>query len=419
MLKSSFRLVRDHFTIIASGFLLIFFSVFGQTVFIGVFLPDIREDLGMSQSETGTLYGLATFLSALIMIWTGKKFDDLPMLRFLSVTFIGLALGCFIFANVTGPITLFIAFLMLRQFGQGLMVFSASTSINRYLEKGRGRAVAISGFAAPIHIALFPPLALWLLSLSDWRSLWVGVGLFVLVFLWPLFAFLLKNHQSTTHKNWADKIQREEEFSFEVLHHLSRIDALKDWKFYALIGIIIIPAFLTTAIFFFQSEIAGAKDMTQLQFASSLTLYTILSITMAFTSGILIDKYGEAPSLGIQPILYFIGMIALILADTPLLVFLALGLIGSSQGIAGTLGGPVLARLYGTKHLGAIKSMMFSTLIVASAISPALIGILLDQGFDIMRILSWFLFYIVAAFCILIPVLKYLWQLHHNSETNL
>lgn len=420
MLKSSLSLIRDHFAIIASGFLLIFFSIFGQTVFIGVFLPDIREELGLSQSLTGTIYGAATFLSAIIVIYTGKKFDDVPMLKFLSLTFIGLAIGCFLFANATGPVMLFIAFLLLRQFGQGLMVFAASTSINRYLDEGRGRAMAITSFAAPIHTAIFPLMALTLMEYAAWQTLWMGFAAFVLIILWPLFALLLKDHERTTHTQWQNKVFEEERQAAlygDNPGHFTRKDALGDWKIYALIATLIVPPCFTTALFFFQAEIAFAKDISQLEFAGSLGLFTIFSILASVVSGILIDKFGEAPSLGIQPILYFIGMAVIILAGNPWMLSLGLGFIGASEGFARTTGGPVLARLYGTKHLGAIKAMVFSTLIVASALSPVLVGVLLDLDFHIMDIFVAFNIYIALATCLLIPVLRYLWRLHHSTHT--
>lgn len=413
MIQSYIALVKNHFAIIASGFLLIFFSVFGQTAFVGVFMPNIREEFGLSQSEIGTYYGLATFLSALIVIWTGKKFDDVPMLRFLSMVFAGLALGCFILAIAPNVIVLFLAFLMLRQFGQGLMVFASSTSINRYLDHGRGRAMAIASFAAPLQIAIFPFLGYQLLEISGWQNLWIGFGLFVLIFLWPLFFFLLKDHQKTTHALWVNKITQQENDSLtpDILHK-TRIDALKDWKFYALAAVMIVPPCFTTAIFFFQADLAASKSISPQEFAGSLSLFTALSIATSVISGVMIDKYGEAPSLALQPILYCCGLALMVFTPSAAMLILGLGLVGASEGFARTTGGPVLARLYGTKHLGAVKSMLFSVIIVSSAVSPALVGFLLDEGFGLLEIFTGFVVYILFAFCVLIPVLKHLWDIH-------
>jgi hypothetical protein len=51
-----------------------------------------------------------------------------------------------------------------------------------------------------------------------------------------------------------------------------------------------------------------------------------------------------------------------------------------------TLGGPLLTNIYGTVHLGAIKSAIFSCNIAASALSPFLFGYFMDLGVDILTL---------------------------------
>ena len=406
MLKSSIKLVKDNAALITSGFFLILFSVFGQTVFIGVFLPDLRAAFNLSQSEIGTLYGLATLISAVIMIWSGRLLDRIPMLRFLVFTLIGLAAGCLMLAFSYGIISLFLALLFLRQFGQGQMVFVATSSVNRYMTDGRGRALSVLHLASPLQIAFFPPLALVLLEYSDWRILWIcfaGVTIFILL---PLFTFLLKNHQRTTHSKWEAEIKQQEESSGFQQIQLGRKDALSDWKFYILISVLIIPACFTTAIFFFQSKIAMEKGITALQFTGIFPFFMIGSIFCAFCAGVIIDYIGEAPTLAMQPVFYFSGLSLMVFFDSLALLCVGFALIGGAEGFNRTSGGPVLARLYGTKYYGEIKSVLFAAAIISSAVSPALVGILLDQGYGLMDIFAAFIFYIAIVICILMPVLK-------------
>lgn len=411
MLVSTFHVLKQNFPVVGGAFLLVFFSVFGQTGFIGVFLPELREHTGLSQSELGGYYGLATLLSGLALIWSGKKLDHMPLLRFLNFVIIGLALGAFTLALAPNALFVFLAFFVLRHFGQGLMVLSGNTAINRYMDKNRGKAMAVLALAAPVHIAIFPPLALFLLNFISWKSLWIAAGVFSLVILMPLFYSLLKNHQRSTHALWEQKIKNQEEQASQngtTILNKTRMQVLKDWRFYALLAAVIVQPFNTTAIFFFQADIASVKNISQLAFTSSFTPYMIFSLFTALISGILIDKFGEAPSLIMQSILYFIGLLALVMASGLPGLYISLAMIGASEGFARTTGGPVLARLFGTKYLGAVKSMMFSTLILSSALAPVLVGFLMDQDVALMTQFSFFAAYSVLAFCLLIPLIVHL-----------
>ena len=73
----NYQFVKNNSRFLLFGFILTFCSSFGQTFFIGIFNPYIREDLSLSHSEFGLIYSLATLLSSLSLIWIGKKIDDL------------------------------------------------------------------------------------------------------------------------------------------------------------------------------------------------------------------------------------------------------------------------------------------------------------------------------------------------------
>ena len=55
------------------GFIFTFFSSFGQSFFLGLFNPSIRNELNISHGQFGTIYAGATICSSLVLIWFGKK----------------------------------------------------------------------------------------------------------------------------------------------------------------------------------------------------------------------------------------------------------------------------------------------------------------------------------------------------------
>ena len=67
--------------VIIFGFIFTFFSCFGQSFFIGLFNSSIRETLSITHGQFGTIYASATLFSSLLLIWVGKKIDDVNVLN--------------------------------------------------------------------------------------------------------------------------------------------------------------------------------------------------------------------------------------------------------------------------------------------------------------------------------------------------
>ena len=62
--------------------------------------------------------------------------------------------------------------------------------------------------------------------------------------------------------------------------------------------------------------------------------------------------------------------------------YLALGSMGITMGMSSALWGAVLPALYGTQHLGSIRSLTTTVMVFSTAIGPGLTGLLIDWGVD-------------------------------------
>ena len=68
--------------VIIFGFIFTFFSSFGQSFFLGLFNAPIRNELGITHGQFGSIYASATICSSLLLIWVGKKIDDYRILNY-------------------------------------------------------------------------------------------------------------------------------------------------------------------------------------------------------------------------------------------------------------------------------------------------------------------------------------------------
>ena len=105
--------------VIIFGIIFTFFSSFGQSFFLGLFNSSIRETLYITHGQFGSIYASATLLSSFLLIWVGKKIDDINIFQFAFYVTLLLAFSCFFFSKISSIIFLFIAVFLMRFSGQG------------------------------------------------------------------------------------------------------------------------------------------------------------------------------------------------------------------------------------------------------------------------------------------------------------
>ena len=176
--------------VITFGFIFTFFSSFGQSFFLGLFNSSIRETLSITHGQFGSIYASATLLSSFLLIWVGKKIDDINIFQFAFYVTLLLAFSCFFFSKISSIIFLFIAVFLMRFSGQGLMSHTATTTITRYFTKSRGKALSVGWFGLSTAEFILPVLIVYLLSITAWQNIWISISILVLIFL-PLISFFL------------------------------------------------------------------------------------------------------------------------------------------------------------------------------------------------------------------------------------
>jgi MFS family permease len=171
------------------------------------------------------------------------------------------------------------------------------------------------------------------------------------------------------------------------------------------------PPFLLTGMFFHQVQLADARDWPIAALAAAFTLYALSKTVVSLITGPMIDKYA---ALRLMPF----GAIPLVLAFSLLMVpqdifgaatpFVYMGLIGINLGTAGPISGGLWPELFGTKHLGAIRSLTSPIVIMSTAAAPVLFGAAIDAGagFDVLAFAGVVFIIAAAVLAFLVPVDK-------------
>ena len=365
------------FKVILFGFIFTFFSSFGQSYFLGLFNSSIREALSITHGQFGSIYASATLCSSLLLIWVGKKIDDVNIFKFAFFVTILLSFACFFFSRVTSVFLLFIAIFLMRFSGQGMMSHTASTTISRYFTKTRGRALSISWFGLSSAEFIMPVLMVYLLTFIDWQNLWLIFSISVLIIL-PIVSFLLIKNL-----NLDSREANDENIKHVEIKQWRRRDVLKDYRFYIISSNMLAMPWIFTGFAVFQSFVQTSKGWGPYVIAQSFMSYSIFSVLTLFLSGFLIDKFTSRKLLIYMNIPLLLSVIVLFFFDTPITAFLFLGLVGISNGFANILGSSTWAELYGVKYLGSIKALTTALMVFATAFGTALFGYLIDIGFTV------------------------------------
>ena len=388
------------FKVILFGFIFTFFSSFGQSYFLGLFNSSIREALSITHGQFGSIYASATLCSSLLLIWIGKKIDDVNIFKFALFVIILLSFACFFFSRITSVFLLFVAIFLMRFSGQGMMSHTASTTISRYFTRTRGKALSISWFGLSSAEFIMPVLMVYLLTIIDWQNLWLIFSITVLIVL-PIASFLLIKNLNLDSREANDENIKEVE-----IKQWKRIEVIKDYRFYIISSNMLAMPWIFTGFAVFQSFVQTSKGWGPYVIAQSFMSYSFFSVLTLFLSGFLIDKFTSRKLLIYMNIPLLLSVVVLFFFDTPVTAFVFLGLVGISNGFANILGSSTWAELYGVKYLGSIKALTTALMVFATAFGTALFGYLIDIGFTVGDIATVSGIYIFISLILLFFVRK-------------
>ena len=379
------------FKIIIFGFIFTFFSSFGQSFFIGLFNSSIRADLSITHGQFGSIYALATLVSSFSLIWIGKKIDDFALIKFSFFVIFLLFFSSIFFSFINNIYLLLVGIFFLRLSGQGLMSHTATTSISRYFSLNRGKALSVTWLGLSAAEFIMPITIVFFLSIYSWRSIWLSIGLLIIIFL-PLLSFLtIKKIKLSSREEKNVNLKKNNIISWK------RREILLDPKFYLISLVMLALPTINTGVFVYQSFILESKGWGDFVIAKSFMFYAILSVGTLFIAGPLVDKFTSRKLLPYMNIPSLLAMIILFYFDNYFFAYFVLGLMGISNGLANVLGSSTWAEIYGVKYIGSIKALTTSMMVFSTAFGTAIFGIVIDFGYSIEFIALLSFLYIITA----------------------
>jgi sugar phosphate permease len=390
--------LRENLRWLGAGFLLTFSSAFGQTWFISLFAGFIKDEYGLTDGEWGSLYTVATLSAAGLMFWRGSWADSIRLVRLapaMTLLFASAALGMAFSQSIW---VLGVALFLLRYCGQGMFSHIAMTAMGRWFEARRGQAVSITNLGHPAGEVVVPLAAVFFIGAIGWHATWAAVAGVLVFIIAPLLLYLLSETRAPRGASRA--------FELPGLagRHWGRRDAARHWLLPALLPIILTPGFVSTVVFFHQVHVAEVKGWALANMAPGYSAFAVSTVASALAAGWAADRFGPHWLLPGLLVPMAIGVAIIGPAAQVETWYLALGFIGLTQGTASALWGVILPVVYGTRHLGSVRSLVTTVMVVSTAIGPGVTGVLIDLGvtFPVQSLFMGAWCIGLSAFCYLV-----------------
>ncbi len=367
-----FQFVAANFRWLFAGLLLAFFSSFGQTFFIALSTGPIRHAYGLTSGEYGSLYMVATLASAMILSFIGRAVDHHSIVKVAAVTTVMLAFACVLLAVSSSALWLILALFGLRLFGQGMMTHISLTAMAKWFVAGRGKAVSIAQLGFHFGQVVLPIGFIVLIAWLGWRQSWLVAGAVLIIVALPLIIFTAKNERN------PKMLEPESSEISSDLRQWTRNEMLRDPVFWLASTGILAPPFIGTAIFFHQDFILAQRGWPVELFAVGFVVLTVASIVFGLISGVIIDRKSATALLPTSLIPLALGCFVLAFGGAEWTMILAMFLMGISAGIGGAVLGSIWPEVYGTQHLGAIRSVVMALTVLFSALGPGVLGWMID-----------------------------------------
>ena len=364
----------------------VFFSGPGQTYSISVFVGSFVEQFNGNDTLVSGIYSAATLLSGSLLFLVGRGVDRFGQRKVAIIAAIMLGVACLWSSFVANPIMLFIAFFMLRFFGQGSMTLIPNTLVPQWFIKKRGRAMSFMAIGSFVSAVTFPLLNTWLIKQFGSEHAWQILGVFVVVVFLPVAALLIKNKPGDIGlmPDNAPRRPIKNTDSSSASENIKEVDwTLKEAKktraFWLMLYCVAIPALVNTAVTFHLFQIFEEHQLSMGTASLILSLMAVVGFPVTMVAGFVLEKVPVHKIISLSFLGSIIFLILLLFMDSVVEAVIVGVLWGVTNGFEQITLNIVWPNYFGLKNLGSIKGLAQTVMVIGSALGPLPLAFAFEQ----------------------------------------
>jgi len=388
-MKNKFILKTPFFygwLIVFIGGMGLFFSGPGQTFSVSIFINYYIEEFGWSRSLISTFYSSATLAAGFILPFIGRLIDKKGHRTMIIIIASALGITSLWMSFVFNPIMLIIGFFFLRLFGQGSMTLLPQTLIPQWFIKKRGLALSLMGLGGVVGSALIPSLNNQLILNLGTNFTWRFWSVLLIALMAPLGWVLIRNKPEDVgflpdnmhSKQKLKKIKEKKTEDFKDEHSWTLKESMSTRVFWFMLFCMIIPSMINTGITFHIVSIIQEKGFSSTYAAFLLSLAAMIQFPFTFLAGYISDKFKINIVKAFNYLFLLIAMIIITFSDSQMILLLYSLSHGIFMAFDSVSTGVLWPNYFGRKHLGSIRGVAMTTMVIGSSLGPLPFGFAFD-----------------------------------------
>jgi len=370
----------------------------GQTLGVSLFNPYFRSDLGLSALQVSFAYMLGTLLASVPQTYIGALFDKYGLRIGTALITVLLGGTCMAVSQVSGVVTLFLGFFLLRMLGQGALSLSASNTLAMWFNRRLGRVAGIKSLGVGLAFGLAPGGILFLIQRYGWRTSYVLFGVAVWGIILPLLFLLYRNRPEDVGlicDGNSEEVEEDQSSGAEASLNLRQ--ALGTRAYWIMGWVVGCWAMVGTGFMFhivpFTKELGlGESDAVAVMF-----YYWTLFAVFQFIGGFLADRFPLNFLMAASMAMIVVGLFVTAGAKLSAQAQLGGGLLGGAQGLMAAASATLWVRYYGRAHLGKIRGSINTSIVAFSALGGIVIDLLRVKTGSYQGVFSLFIYIFVPA----------------------
>ena len=369
-------------------------SIPGQTMGVGVYTDFLIQNSHLTRMQISMAYMTGTILSSLLLPLAGRYYDLVGGRIMIVFAGIGMGISLLLFAEsltiihlvhsllpnisilTSELLVITVIFLLLRQFGQGIMAMVSRNTLAKWFERRRGMVSGISGIFVAFSFSgapLFMNIIIEDYGYSGSMILMAIIFGFGMAFIGWLF-FRDKPEDCGLLMD-GDKITSLDTTNLFSEPEITLKEALRTYNFWIFCLGLCSAAVIVTGFTFHISSIGALAGLSRMEAYGLFLPMSVISVISHFIAGWASDRMPLKYLLMILLAGLAVGSLGILNLESfwfRLMLIIGFGVQGGIWGCLTIIAWP---RFYGRKHLGAISGAFMGAQVFASAIGPPIFGL--------------------------------------------